>query len=352
MRSQPKTIIGQSPVLSAALDHLSTLASIDRPVLVIGERGTGKELAAERLHFLSPRWSNAFLKVNCGAIAETLLESELFGHEAGAFTGATRQHIGRFERADGGTLFLDELGTMSLQLQEKLLRLIEYGEFERVGGQKTIHVDVRIVAATNADLPAMADRGDFRWDLLDRLTFDVVRLPALRERPEDIDELANHFAMKFTSELGWDVFSGFSDTALESLKGHDWPGNIRELKNVVERSLYRWGAQEAPVGIVVIDPFSEFIGTQSEQAPQRKSPHHSDTPTTYAEQLHEQTSPSLPIDLRRWLHNAENDWLTRALTANNFSQKLAAQALALSYDQIRNLVKKHGINPKLSRSKD
>ena len=262
MRSQPKTIIGQSPVLSAALDHLSTLASIDRPVLVIGERGTGKELAAERLHFLSPRWSNAFLKVNCGAIAETLLESELFGHEAGAFTGATRQHIGRFERADGGTLFLDELGTMSLQLQEKLLRLIEYGEFERVGGQKTIHVDVRIVAATNADLPAMADRGDFRWDLLDRLTFDVVRLPALRERPEDIDELANHFAMKFTSELGWDVFSGFSDTALESLKGHDWPGNIRELKNAVERSLYRWGAQDAPVGIVVIDPFSEFIGTQ------------------------------------------------------------------------------------------
>ena len=351
MRSQPKTIIGQSPVLSAALDHLSTLASIDRPVLVLGERGTGKELAAERLHFLSPRWSNAFLKVNCGAIAETLLESELFGHEAGAFTGATRQHIGRFERADGGTLFLDELGTMSLQLQEKLLRLIEYGEFERVGGQKTIHVDVRIVAATNADLPAMADRGDFRWDLLDRLTFDVVRLPALRERPEDIDELANHFAMKFTSELGWDVFSGFSDTALESLKGHDWPGNIRELKNAVERSLYRWGAQEAPVGIVVIDPFSEFIGTQPEQETQRKSPHHSDTPTTHAEQLHEQTSPSLPIDLRRWLHDAENDWLSRALTENDFSQKLAAKALALSYDQIRNLVKKHGINPKLSRSK-
>ena len=351
MRSQPKTIIGQSAGLSAALDHLSTLASIDRPVLVIGERGTGKELAAERLHFLSPRWSNAFLKVNCGAIAETLLESELFGHEAGAFTGATRQHIGRFERADGGTLFLDELGTMSLQLQEKLLRLIEYGEFERVGGQKTIHVDVRIVAATNADLPAMADRGDFRWDLLDRLTFDVVRLPALRERPEDIDELANHFAMKFTSELGWDVFSGFSDTALESLKGHDWPGNIRELKNAVERSLYRWGAQDAPVGIVVIDPFSEFIGTQPEQAPQRGSQHNADTPSPHAEQLHEQTSPSLPIDLRRWLHDAENDWLSRALTENDFSQKLAAKALALSYDQIRNLVKKHGINPKLSRSK-
>lgn len=347
-------MIGQSPALSAALDHLSALASIDRPVLVLGERGTGKELAAERLHFLSPRWSNAFLKVNCGAIAETLLESELFGHEAGAFTGATRQHIGRFERADGGTLFLDELGTMSLQLQEKLLRLIEYGEFERVGGQKTIQVDVRVIAATNANLPAMADRGNFRWDLLDRLTFDVVRLPALRERPEDIDELANHFAMKFTSELGWDVFSGFSDTALESLKGHPWPGNIRELKNVVERSLYRWGAQAEPVGVVVIDPFSEFTGTQPQPQSQlqSESQHNFDTPTTYTEHLHEQISPSLPIDLRRWLHKAENDWLTRALTENNFNQKLAAQALALSYDQIRNLVKKHGINPKLSRSKD
>ena len=152
MKPTQQTIIGQSPALSAALDHLSTLAAIDRPILVLGERGTGKELAAERLHFLSPRWTNSFVKINCGAITETLLESELFGHEAGAFTGATRQHIGRFERADGGTLFLDELGTMSLRLQEKLLRLIEYGEFERVGGHKTLRVDVRVIAATHADL--------------------------------------------------------------------------------------------------------------------------------------------------------------------------------------------------------
>ena len=179
MNAAPQNIIGQSPALATALDHLSSLATIDRPVLVIGERGTGKELASERLHFLSPRWSGEFLKVNCGAIAETLLESELFGHEAGAFTGATKQHVGRFERADGGTLFLDELGTMSLRLQEKLLRLIEYGEFERVGGTRTIKVDVRIIAATNADLREMADAGEFRWDLLDRLTFDVVRSAAL-----------------------------------------------------------------------------------------------------------------------------------------------------------------------------
>jgi len=158
MVNQAPTIIGESTALAAALDHISRLAGIDRPVLIVGERGTGKELAAERLHYLSPRWNQAFTKINCSAVTETLLESELFGHEAGAFTGATKRHIGRFELTDGGTLFLDELATMSPRLQEKLLRVIEYGEFERVGGQKTLRVDVRLVGATNADLPAiMAD---------------------------------------------------------------------------------------------------------------------------------------------------------------------------------------------------
>ena len=156
MHSQAPSIIGESPQLAAALDHISRLAAIDRSVLIIGERGTGKELAAERLHYLSSRWDQTFTKINCSAIAETLLESELFGHEAGAFTGATKQHVGRFELTDGGTLFLDELATMSLRLQEKLLQVIEYGEFERVGGQKTLQVDVRLVAATNADLPSLA----------------------------------------------------------------------------------------------------------------------------------------------------------------------------------------------------
>ena len=203
MESQAPTIIGESTALATALDHISRLAGIDRPVLVIGERGTGKELAAERLHYLSPRWNETFTKINCSAITETLLESELFGHEAGAFTGATKQHIGRFELTDGGTLFLDELATMSPRLQEKLLRVIEYGEFERVGGQKTLRVDVRLVAATNADLPAMADAGLFRWDLLDRLSFDVVKLPPLREREDDLMELAHHFGMRMCRELGW-----------------------------------------------------------------------------------------------------------------------------------------------------
>ena len=206
-------MIGDSSALAAALDHLSRLAPINRPVLVLGERGTGKELAAQRLHFLSSRWDAPLLKVNCAAMAETLLESELFGHEAGAFTGATRSHQGRFERADGGTLFLDELATMSPRLQEKLLRLVEYGEFERVGGQKTHQVDVRVVAATNADLPAMAEAGEFRHDLLDRLSFDIVHLPPLRVRHGDTLTLAEHFAIQMSAELGWDYFPGFSDRA-------------------------------------------------------------------------------------------------------------------------------------------
>lgn len=367
MQAQAQNIIGQSPALMEALDHLSTLAAIDRPVLVLGERGTGKELAAERLHFLSSRWSSTLIKVNCGAITESLLESELFGHEAGAFTGASKQHIGRFELADGGTLFLDELGTMSLRLQEKLLRLIEYGEFERVGGQKTISVDVRIIAATNANLPAMADRGEFRWDLLDRLTFDVVRLPPLRERPEDIEELASHFAIKMTAELGWALFPGFSEQAMTALAAHDWPGNVRELKNVVERSVYRWGESADPVDVVVINPFSGFeqdrqvahstshsVATSHSTAP--GTAQSSSTPVAAPERAAppvsaaQSTAPVWPVDLRDHLEQTEREWLKQALEASSNSQKGAAELLSLSYDQIRSLVRKHGFSTRPARN--
>lgn len=340
MQKSPQNMIGQSAALAAALDHVSLLAEIDRPILIIGERGTGKELAAERAHYLSPRWSGPLMKVNCGAVAETLLESELFGHEAGAFTGATRQHIGRFERAEGGSLFLDELGTMSLQLQEKLLRLIEYGEFERVGGQKTLRVDVRVIGATNADLPNLADAGQFRWDLLDRLSFDVVRLPPLRERREDIEELANHFAIKLCAELGWSVFPGFSADAMGQLQGHTWPGNVRELKNAVERSLFRWGHRNDPVERVYLDPFgrdtasSAIITTPPEDA---------DSISTDAE------PPQWPIDLRAKLSALERDYLLQALNASDDHQKVAASKLGLSYDQMRNTLRKHGIHTRPKR---
>lgn len=321
-------MIGNSATLSAALDRVSLLAPVNRPVLIVGERGTGKELAAERLHYLSGRWDAPLLKTNCAAIAESLLESELFGHEPGAFTGAVRSHRGRFERADGGTLFLDELGTMSLRLQEKLLRLVEYGEFERLGGQDTLQVDVRVVAATNADLPALAAQGKFRADLLDRLSFDVVHLPALRHRSEDIPELASHFAIAMSAELGWELFPGFSEPAMAALRNHHWPGNVRELKNVVERSLYRWGDTGTEVDEVVIDPFV--------------SPFHDTQPAAQAAQEASAGSPGV-YDFTQRVRSIERGLLQDALQAHGNSQRRTAEALGLSYDQLRGLVKKHGL---------
>jgi len=326
-------MIGNSAALAQALDHLSRLAPVNRPILVLGERGTGKELAAERLHFLSTRWDAPLLKVNCAAMAETLLESELFGHEAGAFTGATRSHRGRFERADGGTLFLDELGTMSMRLQEKLLRLVEYGEFERVGGQETLQVDVRVIAATNADLRALAEAGEFRHDLLDRLSFDIVHLPALRQRREDIPELAEHFAIQMSAELGWELFPGFTESAAQELLGHDWPGNVRELKNAVERSLYRWGDGESPVAEIVLDPFLSPFGSDTPATPSTESA----TPAPASAQ--ESTDPGFTEQVAALEHRL----VSHALAANGQNQRRAAEALDLSYDQLRGLVRKYDL---------
>ncbi|CAN0585136.1 unnamed protein product, partial [Ectocarpus sp. 12 AP-2014] len=330
MQTAPNNMLGESLALAEALDHLSQLAAINRPVLVLGERGTGKELAAERLHFLSPRWDAPFLRVNCAAMADTLLETELFGHEAGAFTGASRQHIGRFER--------DEIGTMSLPLQEKLLRLIEYGEFERVGGQQTLEVDVRVVGATNADLRSMARKNTFRADLLDRLSFDVVHMPPLRERDRDVLLLANHFAIQMSAELGWELFPGFAPAVIEQLQVHEWPGNIRELKNAVERSLHRWGDAEHAIAQLVIDPFD--------------SPWPLDAPSSHVERnttAPEQRLPAPPPphsespDLREAVDAYELQLLLKGLARNGHNQRKAADDLGLSYDQIRGLVRKHGV---------
>lgn len=206
-------ILGEAPAFLAMLEHVSTAAPLDKPVLIIGERGTGKELVSQRLHFLSHRWDQPLVKLNCAALTETLLESELFGHEAGAFTGATRRHEGRFERADGGTLLLDELGTIPLRMQEKILRVIEYGEFERVGGADTLSVDVRVIGSTNEDLPRLARRGRFRHDLLDRLAFDVVTVPPLRACPAAILCLGEHLGARAAREFGRPLFPGFSPGA-------------------------------------------------------------------------------------------------------------------------------------------
>ena len=266
-RRADTTLIGESPAFLAMLEHVSQAAKLLKPVLVIGERGTGKELITARLHYLSERWEQRLVRVNCAALTETLLESELFGHEAGAFTGATKMHQGCFEQADGGTLVLDELGTIPLRMQEKILRVIEYGEFQRVGGSRTLTSDARIVGSTNENLPALAAQGRFRSDLLDRLAFDVIHVPPLRARPEDIEVLAYHFAVNVTSELKRPFFPGFTEQAMVELKAHAWPGNVRELKNTVERSIYRAEDPEQPVAVLFFDPFaSPFAPSEAQPA--------------------------------------------------------------------------------------
>uniref|UniRef100_UPI001575D3DD sigma 54-interacting transcriptional regulator n=1 Tax=Sphingomonas bacterium TaxID=1895847 RepID=UPI001575D3DD len=252
---QSSQVIGQSGAFLDALEQASRAAALDRPVLVIGERGTGKELVAERLHRLSPRWDRPLVVMNCAALPETLIEAELFGHEAGAFTGATRARVGRFEEAHGGTLFLDELGTLSMAAQERLLRAVEYGEVTRIGASRPIRVDVRIVAATNEHLPDKVDARSFRADLLDRLSFEVVTLPPLRARAEDVPVLAEHFGRRMASELGRDGWTGFGPAAVAALAAHGWPGNVRELRNVVERAVYRW-ERPGPIDAIEFDPFA------------------------------------------------------------------------------------------------
>jgi len=253
---QEQQLIGESQAILGVLEHVSRVAPLNRPVLVIGERGTGKELIAARIHYLSLRWDRPFVKLNCAALAESLLETELFGHEAGSFTGATRRRLGRFELANQGSLFLDELSNTSQGVQEKILRVIEYGEFERVGGNETVQTDVRIIGATNEDLPALVERGNFRADLLDRLAFDVITLPPMRQRRDDIMPMAEHFAVKMCGELGLELFPGFSKEAREELLDYAWPGNVRELKNVVERAVYTLADNDEPIASILFYPFS------------------------------------------------------------------------------------------------
>jgi len=355
MRQEMDTaVLGTSPAFGAMLEQVSRLAPLDRPALIVGERGTGKELVASRLHFLSLRWEQPLVKLNCAALTESLLESELFGHEAGAFTGATRRHVGRFERADGGSLFLDELGTLPARMQEKLLRVIEYGEFERVGGSATIKVDVRILGATNEDLPTLAVRGRFRADLLDRLAFDVVHVPPLRARREDILELAQHFAVGFTAELKRPFFAGFSERAQDALLRWPWPGNVRELKNAVERSIYRAPEADAAVEQIHFDPFADPTsapdtsgaspgGRDSTTPGPAEDPAPSAPASNAASTAGPPETATLPLDFRSVVRDFETRLLLRALAAADQNRRVAADSLGLSYDQLRGLLRKHDI---------
>ena len=322
--------LGQSEPFLEFQERLSRTAPINRPVLLIGERGTGKELAAARLHYLSNRWQAPMVALNCAALSPSLIESELFGYEKGAFTGALQRRFGRFESADRGTLFLDEIGTIPLEVQEKILRVVEYNVFERVGSSESIEVDVRIIAATNADLNDLARKNRFKQDLLDRLSFEVLFLPPLRERKEDIVLLASHFAGRMALELGWDEIPIFSDEAIGALEEHQWPGNIRELKNVVERAVYRSDAAT----ITDIDfhpfhsPYEDTVLSAAEEPPARKS-----------------AAIDLRADLKQPLNEAvwqlKVAMMENALQKAKYNQKKAARILGLTYHQFRGLYRKY-----------
>lgn len=326
--------LGQSETFLDFQERLSRVAPVNRPVLLIGERGTGKELAASRLHFLSGRWQGPFVTLNCATLSPSLIEAELFGFEKGAFTGAENRRSGRFEAADGGTLFLDEIGSIPLEAQEKILRVVEYNSFERVGSSQPIEVDVRIVGATNVDLRAMAERKDFKRDLLDRLSFEVLFLPPLRYREEDIMLLANHFATRMSFELGRNMIPEFTEEVVRELEENSWKGNIRELKNVVERAVHR--SENGIINKVVFDPFiSPYESIQVE----------GDSGEINVAKTYEMAFASDPAgssSIKQAVENLETKMIRQALTIYRYNQKKAAAHLGLTYDQLRGKIRKYG----------
>ncbi|MDJ0847185.1 MAG: sigma 54-interacting transcriptional regulator [Myxococcota bacterium] len=302
-------ILGESRQMQQLIDQIERVARIPRPLLIVGERGTGKELVARAIHYASGRPSGRMVTVNCAALGDTLLESELFGHERGAFTGAQRPRRGRFERADGGTLFLDEIGNMPLPFQRKILRVVEYGTFTPVGGEKERKTSARIVAATNADLRGKIERGEFLGDLYDRLAFEVIEVPPLRERPGDVETLAHRFLEHFAEEIP--AFRGkrLAESALEQLRSYPFPGNVRELKNLIERAAYRDTTNE-------ITP--EDIGLLAADVPVAQGGGFTEQVARFSRRL-----------------------LERALAESGGNRAEAARRLGLSYDQFRHHHRKH-----------
>ncbi len=325
--------LGQSNAFLDFQEMLSRAARVDRPILLIGERGTGKELAAAKLHYLSQRWRGPLVALNCAALAPTLLESELFGHEEGAFTGARQRRAGRFEAATEGTLFLDEIAQTPTEVQEKILRVVEYGSFERVGSSRPVQVDTRIIGATNADLPALARQGRFKLDLLDRLSFDVLFVPPLRRRGEDILLLANHFAARMAHELCWEALPQFSRRAVAQMESYAWPGNVRELRNVVERAVYR--SDTPTIDELVIDPFVSPFGTDAGDGIEGPAP----APASLAPDGSARDPQAVPEGPDRSLEEAVRElelrMIRESLTEARYNQRQAAKALGLTYHQFR-----------------
>jgi transcriptional regulator with GAF, ATPase, and Fis domain len=312
-------IVGSSASLQRVLDIVKKVAKSNTTVLIRGETGTGKELIAGAIHHNSLRLSRNFVKVNCAALQENLLESELFGHEKGAFTGADKQRIGRFEQADGGTLFLDEIGDMSPSTQAKILRVLQEHEFERLGGTRTLRVDVRLIAATNRDLPAMVQGGQFREDLYYRLNVVSIDMPPLRERKDDIQQLATFFLRRFAGELKKRV-EGLSPDAVKLLMRYNWPGNIRELENSIERAVLMSEGPLVTAGDLRLGELSTTTSS-GDASPVVKIP-----PTGIA------------------LDEIERQALIEALKMSNWVQKDAAELLSISPRVMNYKIKTLGID--------
>ncbi|MDR2368686.1 MAG: sigma 54-interacting transcriptional regulator [Deltaproteobacteria bacterium] len=337
---QVPDLLGQSESLLAVKDRLSQAAKVDRPVLILGERGTGKELAAARLHFLSRRWQGPYLTLNCAALAPGLLDAELFGHEAGAFTGAARRRQGRFEAADGGTLFLDEISHLTMEAQAKILRVVEYGSFQPVGSTAERKVDVRVIAATNADLRRMCAQGAFLPDLWDRLSFEVITLPPLRDRPGDVSFLAHYFGARMAGELGLPRPPVFTPEALEALEAYPWPGNVRELKNMVERLVYRAAdAASGTIGPEALPPLAD----QAQPGPQTPQPTHGPADPGPAGPGDRPNLPALPLapgQFDDYLRRQGLSLIELAMDRADRNQIRAAKLLGLGYHRFRSLRRK------------
>ncbi|MBC8244706.1 MAG: phage shock protein operon transcriptional activator [Verrucomicrobia bacterium] len=321
--------LGRSDAFLEFQQRLSRVAKVNRPVLLVGERGTGKELAANRLHFLSGRWQGPLVALNCAALSPSLMESELFGHEAGAFTGANQRRQGRFESASEGTLFLDEIGLIPMPVQEKILRVVEYGAFERVGGTASVEVDTRIIGATNADLPRLVRDGHFKADLLDRLSFDVLTLPPLRERHGDVMRLAHHFAERMALELRLSQAPAFAEDVMQRMERYDWPGNVRQLKNAVERAVYQ--CEGETITEMDFDPFGSSSRRDPADLP-AAAPPESPAPAD-GFRLGNRTLPDAVREL-------ELQALGQALAKARHHQGNAAKLLGLTYHQFRALYRK------------
>jgi len=316
-----REIIGKSPVIVRLRELIHRVGRTNATVMICGENGTGKELVANEIFLNSQRLNKPFIKVNCAAISETLIESEFFGHEKGSFTGATDQRDGRFELADGGTILLDEVSEISLALQAKLLRVLQEREFERVGGNKTIKVDVRVLATTNRDLLKAVQKGDFREDLYYRLNVFPIQVPPLRERTGDVELLANHFLERFSREHGLKS-CGFSPDAMAGLVAHAWPGNVRELQNVVERAaiLAEEGAPITAELMGLLPPPVSLAAPVAAPAPVASSDH---APL-------EEDSAVVP------LHEMEKRAIRNALKQTNGNRTQAAELLQISIRTLRN----------------